>query len=91
MGPHLAIAHGADGLVYSRWRSCPFGAEEFRQGILDHDSRPRRRYYEVQKMGRELQRIGRQIVEAEVKAEVALIFDWDSAFAFQVQPRTPRP
>ena len=83
---YQAIAHGADAIVYFRWRTCTFGAEQYWHGILDHDGRPRRRYYEVQRMGRELQRIGGQIVGSEVNAEVALIFDWDTAFAFQIQP-----
>ncbi len=83
---YQAIAHGADAIVYFRWRSCHFGAEEYWHGILDHDGKPRRRFSEVRKMGRELQRVGGEIVGSEVKAEVALIFDWDSAFAFQIQP-----
>ena len=84
---YQAIAHGAEAIVYFRWRTCQFGAEEYWHGILDHDGKPRRRYCEVQKMGRELQRIGAEIVGSEVRAEVALIFDWDSAFAFQIQPQ----
>ncbi len=83
---YQAIAHGADGMVYFRWRTCPFGAEEYWHGILDHHGKPGRRYDEVQRMGRELQRVGNQIVGSEVRAEVALVFDWDSAFAFQAQP-----
>ena len=83
---YQAIAHGAEAIVYFRWRTCRTGAEQYWHGILDHDGRPRRRYAEVQRMGRELQRIGAQLVGAEVRAHVALLFDWDSAFAFQVQP-----
>ncbi|MGQ9680971.1 MAG: beta-galactosidase [Anaerolineae bacterium] len=82
---YQAIAHGADAIVYFRWRTATFGAEEYWHGILEHHGKPGRRYAEVQKMGRELQRIGGQIVGAESRAEVALIFDWDTAFAFQVQ------
>lgn len=87
---YQAIAHGAEAIVYFRWRTATFGAEEYWHGILDHHGRPGRRYDEVQRMGRELQRVGDQIVGAEVRAEVALVFDWDSAFAFQVQPNSPQ-
>ena len=31
-----AVAHGADGLLHFRWRSCRFGAEIYWCGILDH-------------------------------------------------------
>jgi beta-galactosidase len=87
---YQAIAHGADAIVYFRWRTCQFGAEEYWHGILDHHGKPGRRYDEVQKMGRELQRVGSQIVGSEIRAQVALIFDWDSAFAFQIQPNNAR-
>jgi len=86
---YQAIAHGADAIVYFRWRTCRFGAEEYWHGILDHDGKPRRRYCEVQQMGRELERVGDEIVGAEVRSQVAIVFDWDAAFALQAQPNNP--
>ena len=31
-----SVAHGANGMVYFRWRQCPFGAEQYHSGLLDH-------------------------------------------------------
>jgi beta-galactosidase len=83
---YQAIAHGADGILYFRWRSSRFGTEQYWHGVLDHDGRPRRRYEEVRHMGQELARIGNIIAGAKVQAETALILSYDSRFAFQIQP-----
>ena len=84
-----AIAHGADGIVYFRWRTCRFGAEEYWHGILDHDGVPRRRYREVAQMGATLKRIDAEIEGSLVQAPVALLLSYDSRFAIQNQPQNP--
>ncbi len=69
---YRSIAHGADGLLYFRWRSCRFGAEEYWTGILDHDNQPRRRYREAMQVGGELARLGQEILGTTVRMEVAV-------------------
>lgn len=86
---YQGIAHGADAIVYFRWRSYRYGSEQYWHGILDHDGRPRRRYDEVKGMGRELERIGPLIVGSEARPEAAMILSYDSRFAFQIQPNNP--
>ncbi|MFO1448169.1 MAG: beta-galactosidase [Opitutaceae bacterium] len=51
------IAHGAVGLIHFRWRTCRFGQEIYWHGILDHDSRPRRRLAEFAQESREIARV----------------------------------
>ncbi len=87
---YQGIAHGADGIVFFRWRTCRFGTEQYWHGVLDHDGRPRRRYAEVQRMGQEIKRIGEQIAGAAVRADVAMLLSYDTRFAFQAQPNNPR-
>ena len=67
-----SIAHGADSLLYFRWRSCRFGAEEYWGGILDHDNLPRRRFYEVAGIARELQALAPYLQRSEVRTEVGI-------------------
>lgn len=86
---YQSLAHGADALVYFRWRTCRFGTEQYWHGVLDHDGRPRRRYDEIRRTGQELARIGDALLESEVRAEAALLLSYDSRFAFQVQPNHP--
>ncbi|WP_026486278.1 beta-galactosidase [Caldanaerobius polysaccharolyticus] len=83
---YQSIAHGADAIVYFRWRACTFGTEEYWHGILDHDGVPRRRYHEVKQIGQELQKIGPLIEGSEIKAEVAIIRSFDNEWAFEIQP-----
>jgi len=84
-----AIAHGADGMVYFRWRTCRFGAEEYWHGILDHHGEPRRRYREVAGMGATLERIGQMITGSRFRARAAMLLSYDSRFALQNQPVNP--
>ena len=86
---YQAIAHGADAILYFRWRAARFGTEQYWHGILDHDARPRRRYREVQQIGLELQRAGSAILESQRRARVAMVLSYDSRFAFQIQPTYP--
>ena len=69
---YVSIARGADSLMYFRWRSCRFGAEEYWCGILDHDNIPRRRYAEVQQIGAELRELGPKLRGTHVHIDVAI-------------------
>jgi len=83
---YQAIAHGADGVVFFRWRTARYGTEQYWHGLLDHHGQPGRRYAEIKQMGAELQKIGKLVQGSSVKANVAILQSYDSRFAFQVQP-----
>jgi beta-galactosidase len=72
---YASIARGADSLLYFRWRSCRFGAEEYWCGILDHDNVPRRRYAEVKQIGAELRRLGPALRGTHVHADAVVAGD----------------
>lgn len=69
---YVSVARGADSLLYFRWRTCRFGAEEYWCGILDHDNVPRRRYEEVARTGAELEKVGPEILGTWVHADCAV-------------------
>ena len=83
---YQSIAHGADGIVYFRWRTCRTGLEEYWHGILDHHGEPTRRYRELAAMGQELVKIGEEFKGAMPKADVAMMLSYDVRFGFQTQP-----
>ncbi len=83
---YQAIAHGADAIVYFRWRTARYGTEQFWHGVLEHHGQPRRRYRELQQIGAELARVGARFLGAESRAQAAMILSYDSRFAFQGQP-----
>jgi beta-galactosidase len=87
---YQTIAHGADAVIFFRWRTARFGTEQYWHGLLEHDGRPGHRYEEIQRMGAEISRIGERIHGAAIRPAVAMVLDYDSRFAFQIQPNNPR-
>jgi len=86
---YQAIAHGADGIVFFRWRTARHGTEQYWHGILDHHAQPGRRYEEVKRMGAELKQIGPRIFGTQVAAKTAILHDYHTRFAFQIQGNHP--
>lgn len=82
---YQAIAHGADAIIFFRWRTSRFGVEQYWHGILDHPGAANRRYQEVAKMGTELRKLG-DVAGSMPAAQTALIVSYDSRFAFKIQP-----
>lgn len=83
---YQAIAHGADCIVYFRWRTCLFGLEEYWHGILDHSGLPNRRYEEVKKTGEELAKLQGLIEDSVSGAEVAMLYSYELEWVFEIQP-----
>lgn len=86
---YQAIAGGADGIVFFRWRTARYGTEQNWQGLLDADARPTRRYAEIRRMGAEISCLGEELQGSTVRARAAMILSSDSRFAFQIQPQNP--
>lgn len=83
---YQAIAHGADGICYFRWRTSRFGTEQYWEGILDQDSFRNSRYFIVQKTGKELQQLMPLLHGSTTVSPVAVLNSPDSRWALQNQP-----
>jgi beta-galactosidase len=81
-----AAAHGADGVLHFRWRTCRFGAEIYWNGILDHDNVPRRRYDEFAAEGAEFKRLGAEILGTVPLVEAAILVETDQDEAHNTMP-----
>lgn len=86
---YQGLAHGADGLLFFRWRSARRGSEQFWHGVIDHHGNNGRRFDEFKQIGEEIEEIGLLVPPADSKAEVALLVSSDSQFAFEIQPNNP--
>jgi beta-galactosidase len=73
---YQSIAHGADMILYFRWRTATFGSEIYWHGINDYHNRPNRRVREVEQISEELQKIGRHIAGTVYHSKVAIIRDY---------------
>lgn len=78
-----AFAHGAEAVMYFRWRQVPYGQEQMHAGLLLPDGSPSIGYHEVKMVAEELGRIELPPVSP---AEVALIFDYESGWVQEVEP-----
>ncbi len=85
---YQAIAHGADGVCYFRWRTSRYGTEQYWQGILDQDSYPNARYRIIARMGKEVQRLRPALEGTQVRSHIALLVSPASRWAFHIQPLT---
>ncbi|QHW31107.1 beta-galactosidase [Paenibacillus rhizovicinus] len=82
-----ALAHGADALIYFRWRTLTFALEEFWHGILQHHGEPGRKYAEVRQTGEELARIGSLLAGTVNRPDVAIVRCYDNDWVFDIQPQ----
>lgn len=85
---YQAVAHGADLINFFRWRSCRWGREQYWHGILYHHGVPQRRYEEAKQLGGELAALSKALDGTTVAADAAILFDYDSLWAFETQPHT---
>ncbi len=69
---YTSIAHGADSLLFFRWRTCRFGAEAYWCGIFDHENVTNRRFDEVKSLGAELKKVGPEVLGTHVRVDVGI-------------------
>ncbi len=79
-----AFAHGAETVCYFRWRQAPMAQEQMHAGLLRPDRAPAPALAECRQVADELTAMPDVGTSA---AQVALIFDYDSAFAWDTQPQ----
>ena len=80
-----AFGHGAEVVSYFRWRQAPFAQEQMHAGLLRPDSEPAPAYHEAMQVARELRAVG--IAGTASKGRVAIVFDYASEWAWEVQPQ----
>lgn len=79
-----AFAHGAEVVSYFRWRQAPFGQEQMHAGLLRPDSSAASGLHEAVGVAREIA----EMPEVDAgRSDVAVIFDYESAWAIQTQPQ----
>ncbi len=79
-----AFAHGAEAVCYFRWRQAPFGQEQMHTGLLRPDNAPAPAFGEVEHVMADLEEWPEFEVE---RAEIAILFDYQSAWSWAVQPQ----
>ena len=79
-----AFDHGAEVVSYFRWRQLPFGQEQNHAGLLRPDGEYSDAGHAVRALAEELETYQRP---EEIKSDIAIIFDYPSQWAWEVQPQ----
>ena len=87
MWSYQAMAHGCNSLIYFRYRGATKGAEQYCYGIIDQDNQKRRKFYEVQSFFNDMKK-NEDIINSEIKSEVAVIYDYESMASFRIQKQS---
>lgn len=80
-----ALAAGADTVMFFRWRAARFAQEQYHAGLLKHDGTPDVGFSDLQQMAGE-RALMEKIVAEPIRAQVAMIFNYDDLWALQLQP-----
>ncbi|MEN3304615.1 MAG: beta-galactosidase, partial [Micromonosporaceae bacterium] len=80
------VARGADGVMFFQWRASPFGAEKFHSAMLPPGGRDTRVWREVTALGAQLSGLA-GLRGARVAADVAMVWDWESWWALELDWR----
>lgn len=82
-----AFAHGAETVSYFRWRQAPFAQEQMHAGLLRPDSIEAEGYFEAAQVAKELGELEGELDDKAGLADVAIVFDYPSAWAWEIQPQ----
>jgi beta-galactosidase len=78
-----AIAHGSDSIQYFQWRKSRGSAEKFHGAVIGHGhARETRVFRDVCEVGEILKKL-RPIANSVVKAQVAILYDWENRWAYE--------
>ena len=86
MDVYTDLSSGANMVEYWHWHSIHAGQETYWKGVLGHDLEPNRAYAEVSRIAHELQRVGPEIVNLQIKNRVAILYSVDSSNALNFMP-----
>lgn len=79
-----AFAHGAEVVSYFRWRQAPFAQEQMHAGLRRPDDAPAPGLDEVRAVAREIAEMPEIAIQ---QAQVALVFDYPSEWAWATLPQ----
>ncbi|WP_226689455.1 beta-galactosidase [Ruegeria arenilitoris] len=79
-----AVAHGAEVVSYFRWRQAPFAQEQMHAGLLTPNNTPAPALAEARQTAVDLAELG---ALTQTQADVAIVFDYASDWAWATQPQ----
>lgn len=80
---HQAIAHGANAVVYFRYRASRTGQEQYHRGLLKWDGSKDQAFYEAEHVANDI----RDLPEfSRPQASIGIVFDYEDLWAIELEP-----
>lgn len=83
---YQSIVHGATGVLYFRYRTALYGAEQLWHGIYDHDGEENHRSREIRQITDELRRTAPIFLQHRSRAQVAIFSDYHNVCCNKAEP-----
>jgi beta-galactosidase len=80
------VARGSDSVLFFQFRASRFGAEKFHSGMVPHAGTDSEQWREVVRLGADLRKLA-GVRGGRVRAEVAVVWDWESYWALELDWR----
>jgi len=82
---YQAVARGADTIMFFQLRQSVGACEKYHGGVIGHVGHEHTRVFrECAQLGAELGQLGETLLDARVKAKVAILFDWENWWAVEL-------
>jgi beta-galactosidase len=82
-----AVARGAEGIMFFQWRQSKAGAEKYHSAMVPHvPTEDSRSWREVSRLGSELGKLD-ELLGARGEAETAILLDWESWWALELDSK----
>lgn len=82
---YRSVAHGSDGVCFFQMRRVRGASEKTHGAVIDHrGTNEPRSFKEVAALGKELNSLGDTLLGSRVNADVALVFDYDNWWDFNL-------
>ncbi|WP_435170305.1 beta-galactosidase [Paenibacillus glycanilyticus] len=82
---YQAVARGADTILFFQLRRSVGACEKYHGAVIEHVGHEHTRVFrECAELGAELGKLGNALLDARVKAKVAILFDWENWWAIEM-------
>ncbi|OBZ08796.1 beta-galactosidase [Bacillus sp. FJAT-27264] len=82
---YQAVAHGADTVLFFQLRRSVGACEKYHGAVIEHVGHEHTRVFrETAELGRELQLLGDELLDARGEAKVGILYDWENRWAVEL-------
>lgn len=82
---YQAVARGADTVLFFQLRRSIGACEKYHGAVIEHVGHEHTRVFrECAELGRELEQLGDELLDARSAAQIAIIYDWENRWALDL-------